>query len=243
MRQFLRITIFISLLNLYMQKNGAVWGKILNVNKNKARNGIPEEGAPSESEHPTSAQKQKDEDSNKEVMKQTTEDITKFTDEAKEEKNKTAHESLKITNQHVLEPVEISSQDADKVNGKNEEVEEEVQTMEVEDDVDEEEEQEEDDDGDDDDDYDDGEEEGQQLQGEAQEGEEVEKAAQEGKDASPNGTQAHPGDCQCRPDIEEYFNSTEGPLKDLIKIIKGDKELENRMNDIIKIMVLFFLQL
>nr|AGR50670.1 merozoite surface protein 3 [Plasmodium cynomolgi] len=155
MRQFLRIVIFISLLNLCMQKNGAVGNEILNVSKINLRNETPEEGVPSEGEFPTNAEEEKGRDSIEEVIKQTQEETTKFTDEGKEAKSKAAHEFLKTTNQHSLELVEISSQDGDNVNDKNGEVKEEVvehgggeevKTMEVEDDVDEEEEDEEDDD-------------------------------------------------------------------------------------------------
>ncbi|EUD68155.1 hypothetical protein C922_01173 [Plasmodium inui San Antonio 1] len=150
MRQFFRISIFISLLNLYMEKNGTVCGEIQNVTKTNLRNGTPEEGSPSECDLPTSAQEEKGGENIKDVIKQTSEETTKFTDEAKEAKNKAAHEFLKTMNQDIVELVEISSQDGDIVHDKNEEVKEEVQTLEVEDDVDEEEEDEEDEDDDDD---------------------------------------------------------------------------------------------
>nr|AGR50714.1 merozoite surface protein 3 [Plasmodium inui] len=150
MRQFLRISIFISLLNLYMEKNGIVCREIQNVTKTNLRNGTPEEGSPSECELPTSAQEEKGAENIKDVIKQTSEETKKFTDEAKEAKNKAAHEFLKTMNEDIVELVEISSQDGDIVHDKNEEVKEEVQTLEVEDDVDEEEEDEEDEDDDDD---------------------------------------------------------------------------------------------
>ncbi|CAA9988808.1 conserved Plasmodium protein, unknown function [Plasmodium knowlesi strain H] len=239
MRQFLGVILFISILNLYMQKNGAVWGKIRNMNNINLRNEMPKEEIPSEDEFPTSAQEGRDEDSTKDVMKETSEETKEFTDEVKESKNKESHESLKTMNQHTLKPVEISLQDSNNVNGKNEEVKDEVQMLEVEDDVDEEEEE------DDDEQVGEADRKGENdhHQQQTQEGQEAEKIAQEGKDASPNDAQANRECCQPCPNIEEYFKSTEGPLKDLIKLIIGDKELENRINDIIKIMVLFFLQL
>nr|AGR50668.1 merozoite surface protein 3 [Plasmodium cynomolgi]AGR50669.1 merozoite surface protein 3 [Plasmodium cynomolgi] len=171
MKQFLRIAIFISLLNLCMQKNGAVGDEILNVSRINLRNETSEEGVPSEGEFPTCAEEEKGRNSIEEVIKQTSKETPKFTDEGKKAKSKAAHQFLKTTNQHNPELVEISSQDGDNVNDKNEEVKEEVvehggeeevkyggeeevkygggeevKTMEVEDDVDEEEEDEEDDD-------------------------------------------------------------------------------------------------
>nr|AGR50665.1 merozoite surface protein 3 [Plasmodium cynomolgi] len=192
MRQFLRIAIFISLLNLCMQKNVAVGGEILNVNKTNLRNETPEEGVPSEGEFPTSSQEEKGEDSIEEVIKQTSEETTEFTEEGKEVKNKAAHELLKRTNQHNLGLVGISSQDGDNVNDKNEEVkeeaveyggeeevvkhggEEEVQTLEVEDDVDEEEEDEEDDDDGEEDEEDDDDGDGDDGEGDDGEGDDGE---------------------------------------------------------------------
>ncbi|GAB67033.1 hypothetical protein PCYB_103830, partial [Plasmodium cynomolgi strain B] len=93
-----------------------------------------------------------------------------------------------------------------------------------------------DDDGDD-------EEEEEEEEDEAQEGQEAEKAAEEDKDASPNGKQAQQGGCQGCPDIAKHFKSKEEFLKHLIKPIEEDKEHENGVSDLTKMLAHFFLQL